>query len=323
MSTGHNPRGSIWRRWDPHLHAPGTLLNDQFGGGWETYLSRIEKSDPKIEALGVTDYFCIDTYKEVRKQKASGRLPQVQLLFPNVELRIDIKTAEARAINIHLLFSPADPNHEAEIERILAQLKFEYREREYLLHAFRPCRPRQGPRPQADRRARRAENRGEPVQDLAARPQGAFQTSDGCERTASSPSPASRAMAPPASKTTMRLPRCGRSWNASLTSCSAAGRRTASSGWLKTGRQQAVHRRSLPALKPCLHGSDAHCDDETGAPDLERYCWLKGDLTFETLRQAVIEPGDRVSDRRSAALVCSSSGNNRRRRNRQRALDEK
>lgn len=50
------------------------------------------RSDPTIEALGVTDYFCIDTYKEVRKRKAQGRLPDIKLLFPNVELRIDTKT---------------------------------------------------------------------------------------------------------------------------------------------------------------------------------------------------------------------------------------
>ncbi|MBZ5525336.1 MAG: AAA family ATPase, partial [Acidobacteriia bacterium] len=49
------------------------------------------------------------------------------------------------------------------------------------------------------------------------------------------------------------------------------------------------------ALKPCLHGSDAHDDEKIGAPDLDRYCWIKGDLAFETLRQAVIEPEERVS----------------------------
>jgi hypothetical protein len=65
-----NPRGSVWHRWDPHIHAPGTLLADQFGGDWEAYLTAIEDSDPPILALGVTDYFCIQTYKEVRKRKA-------------------------------------------------------------------------------------------------------------------------------------------------------------------------------------------------------------------------------------------------------------
>src|SRR5580693_6172869 len=105
-----NPAGSIWHRWDPHLHAPGTLLNDQFGGDWESYLKKIETSEPRIEALGVTDYLCIDTYREVRSRKAAGRLLDVKCLFPNVELRIETKTTAERAINIHLLFSPSDPN---------------------------------------------------------------------------------------------------------------------------------------------------------------------------------------------------------------------
>ncbi len=34
MTSEHpdnEPRGSLWRRWDPHLHLPGTLHNDNFG----------------------------------------------------------------------------------------------------------------------------------------------------------------------------------------------------------------------------------------------------------------------------------------------------
>lgn len=46
--------------------------------------------------------------------------------------------------------------------------------------------------------------------------------------------------------------------------------------------------------KPCLHGSDAHTADRVGLPDAARRCWLNGDVTFETLFQAVIEPEGRV-----------------------------
>jgi hypothetical protein len=67
MINVHEPRGSLWHRWDPHLHAPGTLLNDQFGGDWNAYLAKIETSEPRIEALSVTDYFCIDTYKALSR----------------------------------------------------------------------------------------------------------------------------------------------------------------------------------------------------------------------------------------------------------------
>jgi ABC-type cobalamin/Fe3+-siderophores transport system ATPase subunit len=48
------------------------------------------------------------------------------------------------------------------------------------------------------------------------------------------------------------------------------------------------------ALKPCLRGSDAHAVAEVLAPDQDRFTWLKGDATFETLRQAVLEPEERV-----------------------------
>ncbi len=50
-----NPEGSVWHRWDPHIHTPETILNDQFNGEdpWNSFLSQIESSDPQIRALGI------------------------------------------------------------------------------------------------------------------------------------------------------------------------------------------------------------------------------------------------------------------------------
>jgi superfamily II DNA/RNA helicase len=56
--------GSEWHRWEPHIHAPGTVLNT-----------------PRIEAIAVTDYYVTDTEDEKRllsrmrdwAQKASHR----------------------------------------------------------------------------------------------------------------------------------------------------------------------------------------------------------------------------------------------------------
>jgi hypothetical protein len=58
-------RGSEWRRWEPHIHGPTTILNNQYGGpnNWEEYLSRLEAAQPKIEAIAVTDYYVTDTYE--------------------------------------------------------------------------------------------------------------------------------------------------------------------------------------------------------------------------------------------------------------------
>jgi hypothetical protein len=46
-------RGSEWRRWEPHIHAPGTVLNNQFTGpdAWANYLTAMEGLTPKVEAL--------------------------------------------------------------------------------------------------------------------------------------------------------------------------------------------------------------------------------------------------------------------------------
>ena len=46
-------RGSEWHRWEPHIHAPGTLMNNQFRGpsAWDDYLTALERATPVIEAI--------------------------------------------------------------------------------------------------------------------------------------------------------------------------------------------------------------------------------------------------------------------------------
>jgi len=46
--------------------------------------------------------------------------------------------------------------------------------------------------------------------------------------------------------------------------------------------------------KPCLHGSDAHAIASVLQPDQDRRCWIKGDGTFESLRQTLVEPERRT-----------------------------
>jgi hypothetical protein len=45
--------GSRWLRREPHIHAPGTMLNDQFKGtdGFDQYLGKIETATSAIRAL--------------------------------------------------------------------------------------------------------------------------------------------------------------------------------------------------------------------------------------------------------------------------------
>ena len=117
--------GSGWHRWEPHIHGPGTVLNNQFGekDPWDAYLNALETCSPVIEALAVTDYYTTDTYEEVVRHKAAGRLPNVKFLFPNIELRLDV-AAKTGFVNLHLLVNPQDSAHVDEIKRFLSRLQF-------------------------------------------------------------------------------------------------------------------------------------------------------------------------------------------------------
>ncbi|MFQ5981539.1 MAG: TrlF family AAA-like ATPase [Candidatus Heimdallarchaeota archaeon] len=48
------------------------------------------------------------------------------------------------------------------------------------------------------------------------------------------------------------------------------------------------------SFKPCFHGSDSHDFERLCKPDLDRFCWIKADRTFEGLKQVIYEPEERV-----------------------------
>lgn len=52
--------------------------------------------------------------------------------------------------------------------------------------------------------------------------------------------------------------------------------------------------KEFKSLKPCIGGCDAHTLEALGKPDLNRFCWIKADLTFEGLKQVIYEPKERV-----------------------------
>ena len=115
-------RGSEWRRWDLHVHTKGTMKNDQFkkSGNFDSFcITMFRKAiENKIAAIGITDYFNIDNYKEVRNfvdalSSSSSdfneeEIEKIQKIFilPNVELRITPVTDKGKLINIHCLFNP-------------------------------------------------------------------------------------------------------------------------------------------------------------------------------------------------------------------------
>lgn len=119
------PRGSEWRKWDLHLHAPGTKLNNQFAGdegGWDEYCRRLHDSD--VQAFGITDYFSADCYfatvREFEKRYQESR----KVFFPNIELRTNyVVNKEAQEVNVHLIFNPFQTDQKNRIKSFLSALK--------------------------------------------------------------------------------------------------------------------------------------------------------------------------------------------------------
>ena len=119
-------RGSEWRKWDLHIHTKNTNKNDQFSSSnMEEFLYIFFKRaiEKEISAIGVTDYFSIDRYRDVVDyqenidDKKDGEGKQLFnederkyikniFLFPNIELRMLPSTDKGRLINIHFIFNP-------------------------------------------------------------------------------------------------------------------------------------------------------------------------------------------------------------------------
>jgi ABC-type lipoprotein export system ATPase subunit len=120
------PRGSEWRKWDIHIHAPGTKLNDQFaattGDVWDEYCQHLHNSD--VQVFGIADYFSADGYF-LASEKYRERYPDSRkVFFPNIELRTnDVVNKAQEEVNIHLVFNPFLPDHEEKIKLFLMSLK--------------------------------------------------------------------------------------------------------------------------------------------------------------------------------------------------------
>lgn len=124
-----NNSGSLWRRWDPHVHLPGTLRNDGFGAiGVAEALDILASRTPAIEVVGVTDYGTTASFREAHQAHGAGAGASIALLFPNVELRLAYATSKGAAVNLHLLCAP---EHIDELDRFLTRLEFTYQDRTY------------------------------------------------------------------------------------------------------------------------------------------------------------------------------------------------
>lgn len=103
-------KGSIWRKWDLHLHTPKTKLSDNFkledkseSQIWDEYCDIIENSD--VLVFGITDYFCCENYFEFLSHFNAKHPASHKVFFLNIEFRLPISVnKKGEEINIHIVF---------------------------------------------------------------------------------------------------------------------------------------------------------------------------------------------------------------------------
>jgi hypothetical protein len=297
MVTGtHDPSGSKWHRWDPHIHAPGTLFNNQYRGedAWEQFLTQVETSSPRIRALGITDYYSVDVYETVLTHRKAGRLAEVDLIFPNVELRYGIGTGKGSPINFHLLVSPDDPEHVDQIRRFLRALTFAAHGESYRCDRSDLIRlGRAHDKTLTDERTILAAGANQfkvnPDEFRAEWKKSAWVQENVLIGVAAGSNDGTAGLQGDPSLATLRkeIER-----TAHIIFSSQPKQRAF---WLGQGVVSVEKLASdWNGRKPCLHGSDAHGPDGVGVVEQDRYCWIKGDLAFESLRQICLEPETRA-----------------------------
>lgn len=290
--------GSSWRRWDLHIHAPTTALNNQFPGStfeekWNPFLAAVEASG-EYGALGITDYMSVEGYRAAVRFKEQGRLKGVSLLLPNIEMRILPVTEKAKAINLHLIVCPSIVD---DIESLFFNnLDFEYGSSHFKCvrnDLVRLGREFSGDKQMAEEGAYRI---------------GVGQFKVSFEQVSGV------------------LKKNKRLRDYCLVGL-ANGQNDGGSGIRDSGLAAVQHefyrladfilsskpgdvsyflgraegnppdtiRKRYGSIKPCLSGCDAHDLERIGKAEQDRFTWVRADPTFEGLRQVTFEPDSRVS----------------------------
>lgn len=136
-SNKHDPRGSVWRKWDFQVHTPESHLNNQFGTNWDIYVQGLFRAaiSKDLAVLAITDYFTIDGYKKLRQNYIENDTKLNQLfnadevariknitVLANVEFRLRNIVNDSR-VNAHVIFSDEVPIRDIE-ENFLHDLDF-------------------------------------------------------------------------------------------------------------------------------------------------------------------------------------------------------
>ncbi|WPR70716.1 hypothetical protein SLW70_12330 [Flavobacterium sp. NG2] len=313
--TGKNYSiGSLWRRWDLHIHTPETKKNDNFDGAtidekWDNYINDINKHSAEISVIAVTDYLCTDNYFKFIDYYKKGKFTKsFDLILPNVELRISPVTASSIPINIHCIFNP---QFESKIHnRFFQNLYFEFSGRRFKAtrddlidlgktHSNNPSMPNNTALQAGilqfvvpfhvlkeifEKDEELKKNTIIIVANGKDGVSGLHKHYDYFEGKQVSALDATR-------QNIYKFSDCIFSSNDG-DSKYFLGKKTDAKNKIIDDEDEV--KRKCGSLKPCFHGCDAHENKKIFNPDNNQFCWVKADPTFEGLKQVIYEPSERV-----------------------------
>lgn len=105
-------RGTAWRIWDLHVHTPASIVQ-HYGADtdetWAQFIDELEALPEDMTVIGINDYWFLDGYKRVVEARESGRLQNLEAIFPVIELRLDHfggTAGKLARVNLHVIFDP-------------------------------------------------------------------------------------------------------------------------------------------------------------------------------------------------------------------------
>jgi len=117
--------GATWKKWDLHVHTPESFVHHYPGTAeeaWAAFLDDLEALPPAFKVIGINDYVLVDGYEKVLQAKQAGRLANIDLILPVVELRLDKfggtvrggaeagRAAAWSRVNVHVIFDQVEPD---------------------------------------------------------------------------------------------------------------------------------------------------------------------------------------------------------------------
>jgi hypothetical protein len=295
-----NNRGSTWRKWDLHVHAPSRYTcakNDQFersslADKQDKFIEQV-KNLKDVSVLGITDYFSLDGYESVIKKKED--ISNIDLILPNIELRLSPETNDAKKINIHLI-----PNIDIleidEIKRFIH--KFEHKQQGESHTCEHSSLIKLGKKLDDSLSDEKAFVKG--LNEFSITYQNFFEAYNEQDDKFKNNTLIGVSNNSTDGVSGIKDLESIRNIIYEGVDFIFSANKSDREYFLGESNSDNISEivKKYKSLKPCIHGSDYHGSKSNNKqlciPDFDRFCWIKANPTFEGLKQITYEPKERV-----------------------------